>query len=299
MPSAPTPTAGKSPRVRGVLASRARHDRPAARPISGSRPITSSNRSATGCGPATRPARASSRRCWRSSRCSRRRCPRWASRSGRWSSSRPTMRWRRRRRAAAARPARRRVIICTPDKDLAQCVRGTRVVQMDRRGADDPRRSRRRREVRRAAGVDSRLSRAGRRLRGRLSRACRAGARSRRRRCSRGSATSKHPRRLARVGRERRAPGGAGGHAAPRARRALLFRDLATLRTDIPLFDRVDDLRWNGPTPGVRGAGRPARRRRHPAGPAATDADQKLRVLGFLGSSVLGKGSGVLRRWVA
>ena len=25
------------------------------------------------------------------------------------------------------------MIICTPDKDLAQCVRGTRVVQMDRR----------------------------------------------------------------------------------------------------------------------------------------------------------------------
>ena len=30
---------------------------------------------------------------------------------------------------------------------------------------------------------------------------------------------------------------------------ALLFRDLATLRTDIPLFDNVDELRWNGPTP--------------------------------------------------
>jgi 5'-3' exonuclease len=35
---------------------------------------------------------------------------------------------------AAARDARvERVIICTPDKDLAQCVRGTRVVQLDRR----------------------------------------------------------------------------------------------------------------------------------------------------------------------
>jgi len=30
---------------------------------------------------------------------------------------------------------------------------------------------------------------------------------------------------------------------------ALLFRTLATLRTDIPLFDNVDQLRWNGPTP--------------------------------------------------
>ncbi len=30
---------------------------------------------------------------------------------------------------------------------------------------------------------------------------------------------------------------------------AQLFRTLATLRTDIPLFDDVDQLRWNGPTP--------------------------------------------------
>src|SRR5262249_17994952 len=36
--------------------------------------------------------------------------------------------------AIAARDARvERVFVCTPDKDLAQCVRGTRVVQLDRR----------------------------------------------------------------------------------------------------------------------------------------------------------------------
>ena len=34
---------------------------------------------------------------------------------------------------AAADPEVGRVVICTPDKDLAQCVRGTRVVQLDRR----------------------------------------------------------------------------------------------------------------------------------------------------------------------
>src|SRR5438128_11702993 len=34
---------------------------------------------------------------------------------------------------AAADPRVDRVLICTPDKDLAQSVRGTRVVQMDRR----------------------------------------------------------------------------------------------------------------------------------------------------------------------
>lgn len=35
--------------------------------------------------------------------------------------------------AASADPRVERVIICTPDKDLAQCVRGTRVVQLNRR----------------------------------------------------------------------------------------------------------------------------------------------------------------------
>ena len=30
--------------------------------------------------------------------------------------------------------------------------------------------------------------------------------------------------------------------------RALLFRTLATLRSDLPLFEDVDQLRWTGPT---------------------------------------------------
>jgi 5'-3' exonuclease len=34
---------------------------------------------------------------------------------------------------------------------------------------------------------------------------------------------------------------------------ALLFRDLATLRTNAPLFSSVDTLRWNGPSPGASG----------------------------------------------
>ena len=127
------------------------------------------------CGPDTRPARASSPTFSASSRCSKRRSPRSASRSGRWWSSRPTMRWRRRRPRRLATSRVERVIICTPDKDLAQCVRGTRVVQMDRRTRDHSRRSRRDREVRRAAGVDSRLPRAGRRRGGRLSRPARLG----------------------------------------------------------------------------------------------------------------------------
>ena len=31
---------------------------------------------------------------------------------------------------------------------------------------------------------------------------------------------------------------------------ALLFRELATLRADLPVFDWVEELRWTGPTAG-------------------------------------------------
>ena len=36
---------------------------------------------------------------------------------------------------------------------------------------------------------------------------------------------------------------------AARREQALLFKKLATLRTDARLFDGVDELRWRGPTP--------------------------------------------------
>ena len=89
-------------------------------------------------------------------------------------------------RGARSRPPTTRVeqvIICTPDKDLGQCV-GGKVVQLDRRKDDPARRRRRAREVRRAARVDPRLARARRRHRRRLSRASRASAPRRRPRCS-------------------------------------------------------------------------------------------------------------------
>ena len=35
----------------------------------------------------------------------------------------------------------------------------------------------------------------------------------------------------------------------------MLFRTLATLRTDITLFDDVEQLRWNGPTPAFAALG--------------------------------------------
>jgi 5'-3' exonuclease len=149
---------------------------------------------------------------------------------------------------AAANPRVDRVLICTPDKDLAQSVRGTRVVQLDRRA----------RTIRDEAGVMNKF----------------------------GVPPGSIPDYLALVGDDSDGyPGLPGwgarsaaavlakyGHleaipadwrswhvnasrpaalAATLARdrdKAFLFRDLATLRTDIALFDDVEELRWNGPT---------------------------------------------------
>jgi len=44
--------------------------------------------------------------------------------------------------------------------------------------------------------------------------------------------------------------------------RALLFRELATLRTDLDLFESVDDLQWKGPTPRSASWRRTSTRRR-------------------------------------
>src|SRR5579871_2519830 len=139
------------------------------------------------------------------------------------------------------------VLICTPDKDLSQCVAGKRVVQLDRR----------RDILRDEAGVVEKF----------------------------GVRPQSIPDYLAVVGDSADGyPGvagwglkGAGGvlsfyphlegipknwqewnPAIKRARAlseslfsawddALLFRKLATLRLDVPVFDTVEDLRWKGP----------------------------------------------------
>ena len=141
------------------------------------------------------------------------------------------------------------VIICTPDKDLSQCVVGTRVVQLDRR----------RQVIRDEAGVVAKF----------------------------GVKPESIPDYLAVVGDSADGfPGvpGWGPKAAsltlsqyahledipkdwrdwhPSIRsslrlstvlfgswtQALLFRTLATLRLDVQVFDTVDDLRWKGPRP--------------------------------------------------
>src|SRR5277367_6238183 len=155
--------------------------------------------------------------------------------------------------SAAAKAAKddrvRQVLICTPDKDLAQCVVGTRVVQLDRR----------QNILRDEAGVVAKF----------------------------GVKPQSIPDYLAVVGDSADGfPGvrGWGEKAAaltlaqyshledipkdwrewhPSIRKArllseslfngwndaLLFRTLATLRLDVQVFDTVEDLRWKGPHP--------------------------------------------------
>ena len=126
-----------------------------------------------------------------------------------------------------------KVCIWTPDKDLAQCVVGDRVVQIDRRSN----------EIRDEAGVIEKF----------------------------GVAPKFIPDYLALVGDAADGYPGIKGLGAKTAaslinrlgpiedfpadilspenrKLALLFKDLATLRTDIPLFKRAEDLRWRGAT---------------------------------------------------
>ncbi len=51
------------------------------------------------------------------------------------------------------------------------------------------------------------------------------------------------------MGRQRARPGALSTTLEKDRERAMLFRDLATLRTDIPVFDSVDQLEWHGPKP--------------------------------------------------
>lgn len=142
-----------------------------------------------------------------------------------------------------------RVIICTPDKDLAQCVRGTRIVQLNRRT----------RVTIDEAGVIQKFGVSPESIPDYLALVGDAadgypglrgwGAKSS------AAVLSKfvHLESIPADHREWRvnaANAKALADTLSRERdRALLFRTLATLRTDISLFDDVDELRWNGPTP--------------------------------------------------
>ena len=151
--------------------------------------------------------------------------------------------------AKAAEDARvERVIICTPDKDLAQCVRGTRVVQLDRR----------RRITFDEAGVVGKFGVLPESIPDYLALVGDAadgypglpgwGAKS----SAAVLAKFIHIESIPADFREWRvnaANASALAHTLSRERdHALLFRTLATLRTDIALFDDVDELQFRGST---------------------------------------------------
>jgi 5'-3' exonuclease len=126
-----------------------------------------------------------------------------------------------------------RVAIWTPDKDLAQCVRGTRVVQIDGR----------RKIVRDAAGVGEKFGVSPQLIPDLLALV--------------GDAADGYPgipgiggktaaQLLNRYGPIEKFPSNVLGEQRDLA---LLFKKLATLRTDAPLFKKVETLRWRGPTP--------------------------------------------------
>ena len=134
----------------------------------------------------------------------------------------------------AARDARvERVSIWTPDKDLAQCVVGERVVQVDRRSG----------QIRDDAGVRAKYGVAPEHIPDWLALV--------------GDAADGYP-GIPRFGKRTAARVIAAHGAIERfpakvldganREHALLFKDLATLRTNAPLFEDVDALRWRGVT---------------------------------------------------
>jgi len=153
--------------------------------------------------------------------------------------------------AMAAADARvEQVVICTPDKDLAQCVRGERVVQLDRR----------RGEQRDEAGVVKKFGVMPASIPDWLALVGDAadgfpglpgwGATS----AATVLACFGHlegiPERAADWGVPVRGAERLAATLAEQRERAQLFRTLATLRADAPIGTDVDALRWVGPHPG-------------------------------------------------
>jgi len=137
-------------------------------------------------------------------------------------------------RAAAADKKVQQVCIWTPDKDLAQCVRGNRVVQVLRRA----------KLILDAAGVRKKFDVEPERIPDLLALV--------------GDVADGYPgiNGIGRIGAARLInkhgaledfPPDVLGEARERA---LLFKDLATLRSDARLFGDVEELRWRGPTKG-------------------------------------------------
>jgi 5'-3' exonuclease len=125
-----------------------------------------------------------------------------------------------------------KVCIWTPDKDLAQCVREDRIVQVDRKSN----------AIRNAAGVQAKFGVTPARIPDYLALV--------------GDSADGYP-GIAGIGPKGAASlisryGGIEDFPAEvlgeRRELALLFKKLATLRTDAPLFATTDELHWQGPT---------------------------------------------------
>lgn len=149
---------------------------------------------------------------------------------------------------AALDPRVERVFICTPDKDLGQSVRGTRIVQLDRR----------RNITRDEDGIVAKFGVKPVSIPDYLALVGDAsdgypglpgwGAKS----SAAVLAKFEHLESIPDDWREWRVNAANAAKLSATLSRerehALLFRELATLRTDIPLFESVDELKWSGPT---------------------------------------------------
>src|SRR6188508_582107 len=151
--------------------------------------------------------------------------------------------------AASADARVERVVICTPDKDLAQSVRGTRVVQLNRRT----------RAVMDEAGVVAKFGVPPASIPDYLALVGDAadgypglqgwGAKSAAAVLARFGHLESIPTDWRTWGVNAANPAALSRTLAAQQREVYLFRDLATLRLDIPLFDDVEELRWQGPRP--------------------------------------------------
>ena len=148
---------------------------------------------------------------------------------------------------AAADSRVEQVIVCTPDKDLAQCVRDDRVVQLDRRT----------REIRNESGVQQKFGVAPESIPDWLALVGDKadgfpglpgwGARSAATVLARYRHLEDIPRQTAQWDVSMRGTERLAATLAEQWERALLFRRLATLRADAPIGVDVDRLRWKGP----------------------------------------------------
>jgi 5'-3' exonuclease len=144
---------------------------------------------------------------------------------------------------AAEDPRVERVIICTPDKDLAQCVRGSHVVQMNRRTRTifDEDAVVAKFGVR-PASIPDYLALVGDAADGYPGLAG-WGAKSTAAVLAKYGHLEAIPADWRTWGVNAANPGALAHTLTAERERAFLFRDLATLRTSVRLFDSVDDLR--------------------------------------------------------